>query len=66
MRETTLKGQRLVALFLLGCLMFNYPMLSLFAGPALYSGIPEIFLYLFAAWGAIIGAMALIAESREQ
>lgn len=66
MREPTLKGQRLVALFLLGCLMLNYPIMSLFAGPALYSGIPGIYLYLFAAWGVIIVAMALIAESKDQ
>ena len=32
MIRPTLKGQRLVALFLLGCLLFNYPLLSLFTG----------------------------------
>ncbi len=28
--KPSLKGQRLVALFLLGCLLFNFPLLSLF------------------------------------
>jgi len=65
MIRPTLKGQRLVALFLLGCLMFNYPLLSLFAGDARVWGIPLIYVYLFAAWGLLIGAMALIIEIRD-
>lgn len=65
MIRPTLKGQRLVALFLLGCLLFNYPLLSLFTGDARVWGIPLIYVYLFAAWGVLIGAMALIIEIRE-
>jgi hypothetical protein len=65
MIRPTLKGQRLVALFLLGCLLFNYPLLSLFTGDARIWGIPLIYVYLFAAWGVLIGAMALIIEIRD-
>lgn len=65
MRRPRLKGQRLVALFLLGCLLFNHPLLSLFAGPARILGIPLLYIYLFAAWGLMIAAMALIIEDRE-
>ncbi len=65
MVRPTLKGQRLVALFLLGCLLFNYPLLSLFAVDARIWGIPVIYVYLFAAWALLIGAMALIVESRD-
>ena len=61
----TLKGQRLVALFLLGCLLFNYPLLSLFAGNARLWGIPLIYFYVFAAWMAIIALMALIIERKD-
>lgn len=65
MIRPTLKGQRLVALFLLGWLLFNYPLLSLFAGDTRLWGIPLLYVYLFAAWGVLIGAMALIIESRD-
>jgi len=34
MIRPSIKGQRLVALFLLGFLLLNYPLLNLFAGPA--------------------------------
>ena len=61
----TLKGQRLVALFLLGCLLFNYPLLSLFAGDVRVWGIPLIYLYAFTAWAVIIGLMALIIERKD-
>ncbi len=61
----TLKGQRLVALFLLGCLLFNFPLLALFTGTMRIWGIPLIYLYVFAAWAVIIGLMALIIERRD-
>lgn len=61
----TLKGQRLVALFLLGCLLFNFPLLALFTGAGRIWGIPLIYFYVFTAWAAFIGLMALIIERRD-
>ena len=49
MTKTSRKGARLVALFLLGCLLFNYPMLALFNVRASVLGIPLLYAYLFAA-----------------
>jgi hypothetical protein len=66
MIRPTLKGQRLVALFLLGWLLFNYPVLSLFANDTRIWGIPLVYVYLFIAWAALIGAMAMIIEHRDQ
>ena len=66
MIRPTLKGQRLVALFLLGGLLFNYPLLSLFASDLRVWGIPLIYVYLFIAWAALIATMALIIERRDQ
>ncbi len=66
MIKPTLKGQRLVALFLLGCLLFTYPILSLFTGGTQVFDIPLLYLYLFVAWGALIGLMALIVERGDQ
>lgn len=64
MIRSSIKGQRLVALFLMGCLLFNYPLLSLFTGPAEIFGIPQIYAYVFMAWALVIGLMALVVEKR--
>jgi len=64
MPESGGKGQRLIALFVLGCLLFNYPVLSLFNVPAEAFGVPVLYAYIFAAWTLLIALMALAAESR--
>lgn len=56
------RGQPLTALFLLGCLLFNYPLMALFARPASLLGLPLLFVYLFAAWGALIVLIAWVNE----
>jgi hypothetical protein len=58
------KGQRLIALFLLGCLLFNYPLFSLFEGNQLF-GIPSIYAYVFLAWAVLIALMATVVERAE-
>ena len=62
MIRDNLKGQRLVALFLLGCLLLNYPLVSLFAGLAEIAGVPLLYIYVFFAWALLITAMALVIE----
>ena len=64
MIRPSIKGQRLVALFLLGCLLLNYPLLNLFAGSSQVFGIPVLYAYVFAAWALLIGLMALVVEKR--
>ena len=54
--------ERLVALVLLGALLFNEPLLGLFDRQQLWFGIPLLYLYLFAAWGAFILLAAVILE----
>ena len=57
--------QRLVALFLLGCLLFNYPLMYVFSVNGRILGIPILFAYLFTAWAALIVLVALVTEKRE-
>lgn len=64
MPHSDLKAQRLAALFLLGCLLFNYPLLQLFARDDSIAGIPLLYVYIFSAWAALITLIALVAESR--
>lgn len=61
----SLTGQRLIALFLLGVLLFNYPLLQLFAHDGSLLGIPLLYCYVFCAWIALIGLIALVVERRD-
>jgi len=64
MYRSRLTAQRLAALFLLGCVLFNYPVLALFNRAASVLGVPVLYAWIFAAWLALIAAMALVIEKR--
>ena len=64
MQEHERKGQRLIALFFLGCLLFNYPVLSLFNVAAEAFGVPVLYAYIFAAWALLVTLMACVVEAR--
>jgi hypothetical protein len=55
-------GARLVCVFLLGCLLFSYPLMALFNVPARVFGVPVLFAYLFSAWVLLIALVALLME----
>ena len=57
------KGQRFVALCMLGLLLFNYPILTLFNVSGTLFGVPVLYAYIFIAWAGLIALMALLAES---
>jgi hypothetical protein len=58
-------SERLVALFILGVLLFSPPFLLIFDNSATLMGIPVLYLYLFVAWAALIGLLALAIEKME-
>lgn len=62
MFKPSLRASRIVFLFLLGCLLFNYPVLALFNVGATAAGVPVLYVYLFVAWGAMIAATAIVIE----
>jgi acetyl-CoA carboxylase carboxyltransferase component len=66
MSDFDVRGQRLVALCMLGCLLFNYPILALFNVPGFVLGIPVLYAYIFVAWAALIALMARVAESADR
>jgi hypothetical protein len=65
MTKSSRRGQQLVGLFLLGCLLFNYPLLALFNVRATLLGIPTLYAYLFCAWALLIALVALVMRRRE-
>jgi hypothetical protein len=64
MSDFETKGQRFVALCLMGTLLFNYPILALFNVSGMVFGVPVLYVYMFIAWAALIAAMAWLAESK--
>ena len=64
MNMPNVKGQRLVALFLLGNLLFNYPLMALFNQPRLILDIPLLYLYVFGAWTLLIALLAWVVEKK--
>lgn len=62
MNRSSIKGQRLVALFLVGVVLFNYPLLALFNRTAEAYGVPVLYAYIFVSWALLIALLALVIE----
>jgi hypothetical protein len=62
MKRSGATGQRLAAIFMMGCVALNYPILFLFARRGDVAGIPLLFAYVFGAWALLIALMALVIE----
>ena len=60
------KSKRLVALFLFGFVLLNYPILSLLNLNITVFGLPLLYIYIFGIWGLLIFLSALvISRSKE-
>jgi hypothetical protein len=58
-------SSRLAAVGVLGFLLLNYPLLSLFDLPRRVFGIPLLWIYLYLVWCALIAVLALIVRKAE-
>ena len=56
-------NKRLVALFLFGFALLNYPLLSLFKPEILVFGLPLLYVYVFGVWLLLIGLTTLVMVS---
>ncbi len=63
-QHSRITGQRLAAVFAMGCVLLNYPVLFLFSRSGAIAGTPLLYAYVFAAWTLLIGLMALVVERR--
>ena len=66
MRQAGDTGEKSLALFLLGLLLFSPPLLSLFSVERVVAGIPLLYLYLFCAWGLLIVLIGKTAARRAE
>ncbi len=62
MKRSGTTGQQLVATFMVGAVLLDYPILSLFSLPADIGGIPLLYAYVFATWTLLIALMAFAVE----
>jgi hypothetical protein len=60
------KNKRLVALFLLGFVLLNYPILSLLNLHIFVFGLPLLYIYIFGIWGLLILLSAWITMRRSR
>jgi len=58
------RRDRMVALFLLGLVLFNPPLLRLFGVEGAILGVPVLYAYILGAWGVVIALAAAAAERR--
>ena len=62
MNRSGITGERCVALFLLGVIAFNPPLLSIFSAEHSVNGIPALYIYFFAAWSVLLVLVGLTAR----
>ena len=64
MGEIEGRGQRLIAICMLGFVLFNFPILALFNVPKTVFGVPVLYAFIFLAWALLIALMAWVVERR--
>ena len=64
MPQNTDKNKRLVSLFLLGAVFFNFPLLSIFNHKTYVLGFPVLYLYIFILWLLMIVIMIVITTRK--
>ena len=60
------KSMQMVGVFFLGCVLFNYPIMTLFNIDAFIMELPLFYVCLFTGWAIIILLILLITEARQK
>ncbi len=64
MNNPGVMGEKVLALFAIGLLLFNPPLLSLFSVNATLFGFPALYICVFAIWGVMIALVAYMVNRR--
>ena len=59
------RNDRLIALFLLGAVLFMPPLLQVFGSGASVFGCPLLFVYIFTTWAILVALIAIDVERRD-
>lgn len=60
------RGKRLIAVFLLGLVLLNFPLIAVVEAGGSVLGLPPLFVFLFGAWAGLIALLRLIVERKGQ
>jgi hypothetical protein len=63
--DKRLNSHRLLALFFLAWLLFNFPLLGVWDVDAHIGGVPVFPVAIFTLWALLIGAVAVLVEQPE-
>jgi hypothetical protein len=58
------RNARLITVFLLAAVLFNFPLLGIFTQPYFIGKFPVLLTYLFVVWGGIIFLTANLVERK--
>ena len=64
MKQQSKRWERLAALFVVGLLALNFPVMALFDKQVMVAGIPLLYVFLFVTWLLLIAASGWIIERR--
>lgn len=64
MRTRAIRMARRIALFVLGWMLLNYPILAIFNTPGFVRGLPLLYVYLFVVWMLLVVLIAGAARKR--
>ena len=59
------RGPRLACVFLLGVILFTYPLLAVFNVGGSVLGVPVLYAYLFGAWFLVIALAASVLRGTD-
>ncbi|NRA50378.1 MAG: hypothetical protein HRU12_14700 [Phaeodactylibacter sp.] len=48
------RSLKLISIFLVGVVLFNFPLVSLFSQDGLFLGLPKLYWYFFTIWAGMI------------
>lgn len=66
MYSSSSRSERLVFLFFVGIVFFQYPVLSLVNLDRIIAGFPLLYLYLFGVWTLFIVLIIVLIECRQK
>ena len=58
------RGKRLIAIFLLGLVLLNFPLLAVVETSTSWFGLPPLLVYLFGVWAVIIARRGVVGGRR--
>lgn len=60
------RGEKLLVVFTVLLLLFNYPLLSIFDRREMWLGVPVLYAYMFLVWAGGIIALWIIVKRRKK